>query len=96
MNFSVYLALLALLGSTFLLSFVNLGRFNFALSLLIAAAKALLVILFFMRLRERLPVSASLHRLFAMAGVFWLSILLTLSLSDLLSRGWLLLPGKWP
>lgn len=89
---SVYLTLMILLGATFGIAYVDLGRFNAVISLLIAAIKGSLVALFFMRLRW----NPGLQRLFSLAGVIWLAILITLCLSDALSRNWLALPGHWP
>lgn len=88
----VYLELMVLLALTLGLAYVDLKGFNTAVSLLVAGAKALLVVLFFMHVRS----SPGLHRVFAAVGVFWLGILLFLSLTDYLSRNWLLLPGHWP
>ena len=53
--------------------------------MLIAACKALLVILFFMHVRY----SSRLTWVFVGAGFFWLMILLSLTLADVLSRRWL-------
>lgn len=90
--FRTYIALILLLGATFALAHVELGTLNTPVGLVIAGVKALLVALFFMRLR----MSDGVHRIFALAGVFWLGILLTLALSDALSRNWFALPGHWP
>ena len=69
------------------LSFVNLGIFNLVFALLIAACKALLIILFFMEARR----SSKVIWIVAGAGFFWLGILLVLSVGDYLTRGWV--PG---
>jgi cytochrome c oxidase subunit 4 len=79
------LALIALTIATTAIAFVDLGGFfNTAIALAVAVAKALLVALFFMHLRY----SARLVWLFASAGIFWLGLLLVLTISDYLSRGW--------
>ena len=66
-------------------AFIDLGRIgNIAVALTIAVIKAVLVMLYFMHLRY----SSRLTTLFAAAGVFWFGILLVLTLSDYLSRGW--------
>lgn len=88
----VYFSLLALLAATFELAYIDLARFNTAVGLAIAVSKALLVVLFFMHLK----MSNGVTRIAAMAGAFWLGILLTLALADYLSRGWIRLPGVWP
>jgi cytochrome c oxidase subunit 4 len=78
----VWGALLALLALTVGSSYVPLHGFNAAANVLIAAAKAGLVALFFMRLRT----SDGLVRLAAVTGVIWALILTSLSLLDVLTR----------
>ena len=89
--FVVFGALLALTIVTTVVARVNLGDFNVVVALAIAVLKALLVALFFMHL-VRTP-----HRtmIVAGAGVFWLAILIVLTLSDVLTRGWLPVPDGW-
>jgi cytochrome c oxidase subunit IV len=60
----------------------NLGIWNPVVALTIAVTKAVLVILFFMHVRY----SSTLTKVTVGAGFFWLLILITLSLSDYLSR----------
>jgi cytochrome c oxidase subunit 4 len=82
---SIFFALIALTIATTGIAFVDLGGFfNTAVALAVAVIKALLVALFFMHLRY----SVRLVWLFAAAGIFWLGILLVLTVSDYLSRGW--------
>jgi cytochrome c oxidase subunit 4 len=83
--FVVFGALMLLLVLTMGASLVGLGRFEVVANLGIASAKALLVVLYFMHIRFESP----LMRLFAGAGLVWLLLLLGLTLSDYLSRGWL-------
>ena len=78
----VWAALMASLVLTVASSFVHLRGFNAAANLSIAGLKALLVATFFMHLRER----PALVRLAAVLGVVWLTILIGLSLSDVLTR----------
>ena len=83
--FMVFAALLALTGLTTAIAFVDLGRIgNIAVALTIAIVKSVMVVLYFMHLRY----SSRLTILFAGAGVFWLGIMLVLTLSDYISRGW--------
>ncbi len=63
-------------------AFWDLGIFNPMLALAIACTKAVLVILFFMHVRY----SSKLTKVTVAAGFFWLLILISLSLSDYLSR----------
>jgi cytochrome c oxidase subunit 4 len=63
---------------------INLGIFNPVVALTIAVIKAVLVILYFMHVRY----SSKLTMVTVAAGFFWLLILITLSLSDYISRDW--------
>jgi hypothetical protein len=56
----------------------------------IAATKALLIAVVFMHLRHGTATSG----LAAVAGLLWLSILLAGTLDDVITRGWLPVPGK--
>ncbi|MFN7999105.1 MAG: cytochrome C oxidase subunit IV family protein [Bryobacteraceae bacterium] len=86
----VFVLLLALTLVTTLVATVDLGAFNVLVALVIAVIKMLLVALFFMHLRH----SAVLTKLMVGGGLLWLAILLVLSLSDFVSRGWIPVPGK--
>jgi cytochrome c oxidase subunit 4 len=76
------LALLALLALTIWLAYVPLGRWNLILALAIATAKLILIALYFMHLKY----GGKTLWVFAAAGFFWLLILASLSLSDVLTR----------
>ena len=70
-----WIALLVLLAITCGSSFIPMGPMNTVVNLAVAAIKALLVVLVFMRLsRERLVI-----RLVASAGIVWLAFLVGLS-----------------
>jgi cytochrome c oxidase subunit 4 len=71
-------ALMLLLAATTASAFVPLGSLNIVVSLSIAVAKALVVLLFFMELRA----SRALVRTFAAAGFFWLLIMIVLTGAD--------------
>jgi cytochrome c oxidase subunit IV len=75
-------ALVALLALTVLLSYQPLGAFNTPIALMIAALKAAIVAIIFMELCE----SRALVIAFALAGFFWLAILLWLAGADYLTR----------
>ena len=83
--FAVFASLLVLTALTVHVAGVDLGPWNTAVALLIASLKAGLVLLFFMHLWW----SSRLSRVFAAAGFFFLVLLISLTLSDFLSRGWL-------
>jgi cytochrome c oxidase subunit 4 len=76
------IALLVLLVISIIVSELHLGRLGPILSLAIAAVKVTLVALYFMHLRR----ASSTARIFAVAGVFWLAILLGLTLVDFSTR----------
>jgi cytochrome c oxidase subunit 4 len=80
-NGLVWLALLILLGLTFGAAHLPLGGFNVVAGLGIAAIKVALVVVIFMGLGR----SAPLIRLAAGAGVFWISILFVLTLTDVMA-----------
>lgn len=75
-------ALFLLLAATIVASKLSLGTAAPIVALGIAAAKAALVALFFMHLRY----SNGISRLFAFAGLFWLVILMGITLADYLTR----------
>ena len=74
--------LFALTFATWAIAFVDLGIWNPVVALTIAVIKAVLVILFFMHVRY----SSTLTKVTVGAGFFWLLLMITLSLSDYLSR----------
>lgn len=81
--------LLCLVAGTVLTYFAatwDMGPFNPVVALAIACTKATLVILFFMHVRY----SSTLTKITVVAGFFWLLILITLSLSDYITRDWTL------
>lgn len=74
-------ALFMLLALTIAAAYLNLGAFNPVVALGIAAAKACLILLFFMNVRR----DNQLIWLAAGAGFFWLAIMFALTMSDFLS-----------
>jgi cytochrome c oxidase subunit 4 len=80
----VFVALLCLTGITTAVAFVDLGIFNPVVAIAIACTKAVLVVLFFMELRH----SSRIVKVTVGAGLFWFAILITLTLSDYLTRWW--------
>jgi len=81
----VWGALLVATAVTVGAAFIDLKGFNPLVALAIATVKAILVVLFFMHVRH----SPRLTRLTLAAGLFWLAILMSLTMSDYLSRPWL-------
>jgi cytochrome c oxidase subunit 4 len=86
----VALVLVALTGLTVGIAFLPLGPWHTPIALGIAATKAVLIGLYFMHLRFSPPV----NRLAALAGLLWLAIMLSGTLDDVVTRGWLPIPGK--
>ena len=82
---AVWAGLLALLAMTLAASFAPLGPMLPAVSYSIAAAKAGLVIWFFMDMRGE----SGLNRLALAAGFVWAAVLFTLLAADPLMRGWI-------
>jgi cytochrome c oxidase subunit IV len=87
---AVFIALLVLLIATVGAAFLPLGDLHFPVAMIIAVAKAVLIVLFFMHVLH----SHRLTMIIALAGFLWLAIMLALTLSDYLSRDWLKIPGK--
>ncbi len=84
----VVLIVLALL--TVGLAHLDLRGWNSTVALVIAATKALLIGLYFMELR----LAGPMPRLGGAASVVWLGFLMVGTLDDVLTRGWLPVPGK--
>jgi cytochrome c oxidase subunit 4 len=87
----VYVAILfALLVGTALTvwaSYVDLGFWNPIIALAIATTKAVLVVLFFMHVKY----SAKLTKLTIISGIFMFLVLISMTLTDYISRAW----GSW-
>ena len=86
----VFVALLLLAGLTTGVAYIDLGgAWNTVVALAIAAIKMCLVGLFFMELLY----SHGLNRIVVLAGFFWLALLVSFTLADAFSRGWIRSPG---
>ncbi|MEJ2007023.1 MAG: cytochrome C oxidase subunit IV family protein [Acidobacteriota bacterium] len=87
----VFGSLLVLTLLTWRIAYIDLGAWNMVVALFIAIFKAGLVATFFMHLRW----SASIMRLVLFAAVFWLAILITLTMGDVLTRHAVTKPQPW-
>jgi cytochrome c oxidase subunit IV len=87
---AVYIALLVLLAATVGAAYIDLGRFNFTLTMIIAVAKAAMILMIFMHVRY----SDRLTWVFSTAAFLWLGILIAMTLNDYFTRGLLNIPGK--
>lgn len=83
-------ALLLFTFVTYQAAFLNLGLLQTPVALAIAAAKAILIVLFFMNARY----SAGITRVVMVAGLLWFGILMIGIMDDYITRGWLGVPGK--
>jgi cytochrome c oxidase subunit 4 len=83
--FTVFFALLVGTALTVYASGVDLGRFNAAVALTIATIKATLVALFFMHIKG---ASEKLTKLVVITALFFLLLLLGLTMTDYATRLW--------
>jgi cytochrome c oxidase subunit 4 len=81
---AIFAVLIALTAATVALSRVDLGVWHGSAGLGIACAKAMLIVLFFMHLWR----SSRVTWVIALAGLFWLGLLVGLTMTDVLTRGW--------
>jgi len=80
--FTIFIALVIGTSLTTWAAFQNFGPFNIVIALGIATAKATLVVLFFMHARY----SVGRTRLVIVCAIFWLAIMLALTLADYQTR----------
>jgi cytochrome c oxidase subunit 4 len=87
--YKVFVALMVLLVATVAVAFIRFpagwGRISIVLALTIAIIKATLVVLYFMHIKG----SSRLTRVFVVAGLAWLAILMSITLIEYHSRPWL-------
>ena len=83
--FAVFFALLIGTGLTVYASGLDLGRFNAPVALGIASIKATLVALFFMHIKG---ASEKLTKTVVIAALFFLLLLLGLTMTDYATRPW--------
>lgn len=88
---SVWVALIVLTWTTVGVSYLELGEWNVIVALTIAVLKASLVAWIFMGVRY----STKLTRLFVVAGLVWLAIMIFITGADYLTRGWDYQPQPW-
>jgi cytochrome c oxidase subunit IV len=82
--FLIFSALLLGTALTVAVAYVDMGFLNTPVALIIALGKASLVILYFMHVKY----SHKLVGLFAVAGFFWLIIMLSMTMQDYYTRDW--------
>jgi cytochrome c oxidase subunit 4 len=84
----IFMTLMVFTAITVFAAFVNLGAFNATVALGIATFKATLVVLFFMHVKY----SSRLTKVIVASGIFFLAILLLLTMVDYGARGFVGLP----
>jgi cytochrome c oxidase subunit 4 len=82
--YTIFAILLFCTYLTVQIAFLDLGAMNTVAALAIATFKAALVILFFMHVKY----STRLTWAVVLGSIFWLGILLTLTMTDYLTRVW--------
>jgi len=82
--FLVFASLLVLTLTTVVVAAVPLGAFHTPVALAIAGVKATLVVLFFMHALH----SPKLTWAAILGSLFWLAIMIGLTMADYLTRGW--------
>jgi cytochrome c oxidase subunit 4 len=84
-----WIALMILLALTCASSYVPMGDWNTVANTVISCAKALLIALFFMHLRQ----ASALLRIAAVVGLLWLALLFGISWTDFATRD--ISPAPW-
>ena len=82
--YMIFAILMLCTGLTVWVAFLDLGALNTVAALAIAVFKATLVVLFFMHVKY----STRLTWAVVVGSIFWLGILLVLTMGDYLTRGW--------
>jgi cytochrome c oxidase subunit IV len=82
--YTVFAILMLCTALTVWVAFLDLGALNTVAALAIAVFKATLVVLFFMHVKY----STRLTWAVVVGSIFWLGILLVLTMGDYLTRGW--------
>jgi cytochrome c oxidase subunit IV len=86
----IWVALMVLALATTLIGFVDLGPFSMPIAIAIATAKAALIVAFFMQAKHE----PRIIQVIIAGGVIWILILITNTIGDYATRGWLPFPGK--
>ncbi len=88
---AVFVALIIFTALTTGIAYIDLGKWNTVVALVIAVCKMVLVVLFFMHVKY----SKGLTRIVILGAFFWLGIMITLTCSDELTRHWEIVPQGW-
>ena len=82
--YAIFATLLVLTGVTVAVAYIDLGPFNTVVAIAIACFKALMVVLYFMHVKY----ASRMTKLVVVSGLFFLGIMLTLTMADYSSREW--------
>jgi cytochrome c oxidase subunit 4 len=82
--YAIFATLMVLTAITVAAAYFDLGPLNTVVAVVIACIKATIVVLYFMHVRY----STRLIKMTVIAGLYWMGILLVLTMSDYLTRGW--------
>jgi cytochrome c oxidase subunit 4 len=84
--YTIFAALMALLVVTVVATYIHWGsRISIVIAMAIAITKATLVVMYFMHVKG----SSRLTKVFVVAGLAWLSILMGITLIEYHTRPWL-------
>jgi cytochrome c oxidase subunit 4 len=81
--YTIWILLLILTGLTAWVATIDLGPLNSVVALVIASGKALIVVLFFMHVKY---TSEKMTKVVIVSAIFWLLLLLALSMADYATR----------
>ena len=85
---TIFGLLIVLTIITVAVAFVDLGNLNVAVAMVVAVVKATLVVLFFMHVKY----ASKTTKLVVVSSLVWLGFLFFITLSDYLTRGWIMPP----
>ncbi len=86
----IFAGLMVLLILTMVAAWLPLGDFNIVVAMTIAVIKAGLIILFFMHFKD----SDTLTWIVGGGTLVWFGIMIAMTMTDYLSRGWITILGK--
>jgi len=95
--YRVFGILFLLFFATVAVAFFDLSKLlgwppaNIIIALIIAFAKAAVIILYFMHVKY----ASRLTQIFVVSGMLWLIIMFVFTFADYFTRGWIPQPGSW-
>lgn len=95
--YRVFAILIVLFIATVAVAFFDLSKMlnwppaNIVVAMIIAVAKATVIVLYFMHIK----FASRLTQVFAVSAMIWLSLLFIFTFADYFTRGWIPQPGSW-